>query len=755
MKRILALLIILQALKFTAVCVPAFPNKVKISIENGDTVEIFLKGDEFNKFAVSMDGYVLVPRNDTWYYLRKYSHSGIAISDISIKDSPQQIQKVKFLRADSMILPVDQKPQVSRSRRQVMSGGVSNALIILIEYPDKRFAKTKQEITALLNEIGYDQDGAQGSVRDFYRYASYGNFDLVSDVYGPYSANYSMNFYGGNNAFGNDNNALALAEEAIQNLPDDIDLSVYDNDGNGIVDNVHIIFAGYGEEAGGPSSAIWSHEYPYPLSVTKNGYKFAGYSCTPELRSNMGNGISRIGVICHELGHAFGANDFYDVDYSSNGSYEGTGVWDIMASGSWNNSGVTPANFNPYVKIVDFGWVTPINIEGNNTFALPSYNFFPSVLRLPTGNPGDYYLLEYRTRQSFDEALPGEGVLIYHVHPQIESRRASNMINNRHPQCLYPVCASSNVSPQVTSDYGNINSSGCPFPGSTSNHQFSKFTVPDAFQWDGNSPEFSISNIHLSDDKAFLDVSINESNPIVPPIESMTYIEDFENGINHLYSEAIEGKAKWEIYPSKNLSTVNDMPTPYGEKHALMLYSGKKTGIFSKSTITSERIKLNTDSTYTLSFWIRTMENPSSRQPKLKFLIQDPDTYQWTKIFENTEKFDEWCEIDLPLPKSLTSISYRLSGEILDNGIFIDDIKIQGSAPSKIVDIASINGRISLRNKPFSILSHDYVNVEIYNITGKLIQKYNMSPNESATPLLVSGIYIIATDKGERYKVVI
>ena len=65
-----------------------------------------------------------------------------------------------------------------------------------------------------------------------------------------------MSYYGKNDAKGNDINPVELCKEALENLPKDIDLSIYDNNNDGIIDNVHIIFAGYGEEAGASSDAI-------------------------------------------------------------------------------------------------------------------------------------------------------------------------------------------------------------------------------------------------------------------------------------------------------------------------------------------------------------------------------------------------------------------------------------------------------------------------------------------------------------------
>lgn len=564
-----------------------------------------------------------------------------------------------------------------------------------------------------------------------------------------------MNYYGGNNMYSHDNNALELALEAIKNLPDDIDLSVYDNDGDGVVDNVHIIFAGYGEESGGSVSAIWSHEYPHTLNLTKNGYKFAGYSCSPELRSNFGKRISRIGVICHELGHAFGANDFYDVDYSSNGQYEGTGEWDLMASGSWNNNGVTPANFNPYVKIVDFGWARPIVPQREGEIFMDPYNTTPCVLSLSTSNPGDYYLLEFRKKQNFDLGVPGEGILIYHVHPQIESRRASNTINNQHPQNFYPVCASNRESPFSTSKYGDINSTGCPFPGTTSTNQLSSSTIPNVFQWDGGTPNFSINDIRILGDRAQLNIDLDGQTTTEPIVDKVMYKEGFENNLSHFFSELINGKSKWEIYPTNSLNKPKDMPSPYEGTHALMLYSGTKSGEFSHSTLTSENIKLNPDSLYVFSFWLRTFGSQLPKDYNFSVSIQNQFTKEWESVYQNYRKSDEWTEISIPLPESLSNLCYRLSGEIFNSGIFIDDIHIKSVNSSAKPEFLSEGENISIVLKPFSISAQNFVNVGIYNLMGSKLYEFRMTPGDMVTPILDNGIYIIYTDKGDGYKVVI
>ena len=39
---------------------PAYPYKIYVNLETGDSVEIFMRGDEFLKYAISSDGYTLL-----------------------------------------------------------------------------------------------------------------------------------------------------------------------------------------------------------------------------------------------------------------------------------------------------------------------------------------------------------------------------------------------------------------------------------------------------------------------------------------------------------------------------------------------------------------------------------------------------------------------------------------------------------------------------------------------------------------------
>ena len=72
-----------------------------------------------------------------------------------------------------------------------------------------------------------------------------------------------MSYYGGNDASGSDSNPRALVTEAVNAADATVNFADFDNDNDGTVDGVYVIYAGYGEEAGGGADCIWAHGLCY------------------------------------------------------------------------------------------------------------------------------------------------------------------------------------------------------------------------------------------------------------------------------------------------------------------------------------------------------------------------------------------------------------------------------------------------------------------------------------------------------------
>jgi M6 family metalloprotease-like protein len=455
--------------------VTACPDPVAYTQPNGETVTVMLKGDERIHWHETMDGYTLL-FNQAGYlsYAQLDENGNLQPSDFIAADIAQRNSAV-----NSLLNRTEKNLSFSNVQKQLMlqvwaiedeveSGGekavsgLYKTLCAFVQFPEKAMIKSMSDFENLMNQIGYTGNGT-GSVRDFFRESSYGQFDLMITLCGVYTAPNSESYYAGPPGDGT-LRCPELARWAAQKVAAEsgINFSDYDSDNNGVVDGFHFIFAGVGQEGGGCNTCIWSHKWSFSPAVTKNGKSISVYSCSPELYS--GTTMTTIGVICHEMTHAFGAPDFYDTNYGTGGQYDGTGNWDIMAGGSWNGSpgGNRPPHHNMYTKS-QFGWVTPTILSTPKTITnIPNSAENPVAYRINTNTANEYYLLENRQRIKFDTNVPGDGLIIYHVHSNV----GSSGINDTHPQKMYPVCAGSNVAIPTSgaSNYGTINSAGCPFP---------------------------------------------------------------------------------------------------------------------------------------------------------------------------------------------------------------------------------------------------------------------------------------------------
>lgn len=671
--------------------VPAYPYKITVKAYNGKDVDIYMQGDESKKFAITKDGYSILNDSDGWWYaeIKKNGKVGKSLYRLVAEDDEtSELKRFKF-SCPKKLVPYSEKSSIlNRSiRRNIQSTntpviGKRKALVVLMQYQDVSFKHSREEFERLFNSVNYNEGGATGSVKDYYLFASQNQLDYESDIYGPFTSVYPMSFYGRNDVMGNDKNPLELCREALENLPKDIDLSLYDNNADGIIDNIHIIYAGYGEEAGATSDAIWAHEYPHQVSINTD-VSIAGYSCSPELRGNMNANITHIGVICHELGHTLGAMDYYDTDYGTGGEYIGTGEWDIMASGSWNNDGKTPSNFNPYVRSCVFGWNKQRTLIPNIQINMPRMEMYNAdnsiVYRIDTDSEGDYFLLENRQKYYFDEALPGEGLMIYHVHPNIEKCSNANIVNTTHPQCLYPVCASGSLPSKMK--YGNINSSECPFPGLTNNNLFSSQSSPSAVAWNGSSSKVSLSDICINYTDGSISFSTNNNivtEPTNPNDDSIViYKESFERGLDEYYVESIMGTKIWETY-KKGALILNpaSIPEATDGNSILMLYVPKSESP-NESRFVSPYIKLTHGGEYILSFDIYCDAKTALQEYSFNLIVEDESGICASFVLEKAT--NGWSKVSIPISSASKNIRYIIKAVVSTGGIFVDNIYLMSN----------------------------------------------------------------------------
>ena len=515
MKRIVSFLalvaLLLAIIPSKTYAVSAYPGVVQFKQPDGKMVNVVMKGDEYLNWAETEDGYTLMydsigglvyAEPDVTGNLKatKVRASNLIertfdeqqITKRVVKHLPfsgrqlEVVKKVRELRAKDLV-----KTAVSGVKKQVV--GTRKMLVILVEFPDCKFQHTVDDFNMLMNQLNYTEDGRQGSVRDYYKENSFGKLDLVTDVVGVYRLSRNYSYYGGATSSSSDANPRAMALEAVTKANADVNFADYDADDDGVVDGVHIIYAGPGEEAGGGANRIWAHSWTVPAKL--DGVSLNKYSCSPEIRGAGGSKMTHIGVICHEIGHVLGCMDFYDTNYGTGGQYPGTGTWDLMASGNWNGDGACPAHFNPYVKIYDFGWAEAKNGNAADSFTLKAKSE-DGFVRIDTKTSDEYFLLECRAKSGFDTSIPGHGLMVYRASSGLD-RMAYNTINAYHQQQFYPLVANSTVvmPDSDAGSYGSVNTPSTPFPGASHVDVLTDHTTPSMKSWNGLETGFPITSI--------------------------------------------------------------------------------------------------------------------------------------------------------------------------------------------------------------------------------------------------------------------
>ena len=299
--------------------------------------------------------------------------------------------------------------------------GQRHGLIILVNFADSKFNTSKFGPTQTLysriaNEANYGENNFKGSISDYFKAQSGGQFLLDFDVAGPVTLPHGYSYYGQNDDYGYDMRPKEMVKEACQAVDGSVDFSKYDWDGDGEVEEVFVVYAGNGEhDTNNQPNLIWPHMdnlANYDEQLTLDGVTINTYACASELNSN--KTLSGIGTFCHEFSHCMGFPDMYDT--ASDGNNFGMGSWDLMDYGSYNGDGYVPAGYSGYEKMV-CGWTTPIELDKpmtvNGMERLADMG--QTYIIYNKGNRNEYYILENRQQSGFDKYLPGSGLLIEHI----------------------------------------------------------------------------------------------------------------------------------------------------------------------------------------------------------------------------------------------------------------------------------------------------------------------------------------------------
>ena len=444
MKHFFFLLICLFVLAPKAQAVPADSVKRTVVQPDGTSLQLTLYGDEHRHCYLTADRIPVFETAEGFRYGR-IENDALTLSacfahepDLRSAEEKQFIDREltplrawlterhrSQLAAANAVRAERLQPKALPERPRPYSGK-KRGLVILVSFSDLKMTYTQADFDAMFNQKGYSFDNAIGSVSDYFRDQSYGQFELEFDVVGPVTTANGYAYYGRNVSLSdNDAHPDEMVVEACKAVDKQVDFSQYDWDGDGEVEQVFFIYAGYGESNGGPSDTIWPHESQlYDNKLTLDGVTINTYACSCELDGYLGKNLDGIGTACHEFSHCLGFPDLYDVSYTGG---VGMACWDVMNSGSNsgpNRRGEVPCGYSAGERWAA-GWLEPVEIASTQHIAdLPGLGETGTayVLYNPA-NSNEFFLLENRQSDRWfaytREFRAQHGLLITHVdyHP--------------------------------------------------------------------------------------------------------------------------------------------------------------------------------------------------------------------------------------------------------------------------------------------------------------------------------------------------
>ena len=416
-----------------ALAVPANPNPYVVIQPDGTTIRVRLCGDEYYHYYTTVDGTPVTLCEDGFYRYTTIDAQNNLVASAGIvgkANTPVLPDKKSVMKRHNELYKVNKAKKVvdlprkqasmrSAVRNAGSKDGVVKGIIVLAEFQDQKFTFSQKAINDKMNKVGYtDEYGSIGSARDYFIAQSYGKFQPEFDVVGPVTLSQNMAYYGANYQGANDIRPHEMVAEACQLASQQglADMSDYDHDGDGWVDLVYVIYAGYPESSGAPGETIWPHAwYVYSgggLLVTLDGVSLNAYACSAELNGNSGLNLDGIGTFCHEYSHTLGLPDFYDIDYSG---AMGMSWWSIMAHGNYGVNGYVPIGYNAYER--EFcGWLEFDELTDNASIRMPELTTDnAAAYKITSTNANQYVTIETRCKKGWDVSLPSEGMMVIAV----------------------------------------------------------------------------------------------------------------------------------------------------------------------------------------------------------------------------------------------------------------------------------------------------------------------------------------------------
>ncbi|MDI6792666.1 MAG: M6 family metalloprotease domain-containing protein, partial [bacterium] len=411
------------------------------------------------------------------------------VPQAEIRNPQSEIQYAPYRDLSLHISSMKKAPSSTGGMRQDSPARISEpavgehrALVILIEFTDEKHSA--QHNQKHFDDLIFSREPEAKSMYNYYQECSYGQFSISpgNEENNPtpwLESDHSLVYY---NSLEESNSSIwKLAENALEKAVQlGIDLSAYDEDGDGRVNHLIIVHAGGAEEDTGKLGDLGSHRW----EIKSGPYAGQGYTLQAE--------TSPLGIFAHEFGHDLGLPDLY-----VNPRQFLVHDWSLMDHGAWlgNPPGSSPAHPCAWSKAF-LGWITPQEAPSCGpeceVYAIETHKE-KSLFKLSTSNRDEYFLVSNRQRIGFDAYLPGEGILIWHIDDSVGSVEANNVNSNYlHPRVYLEQADGRNDLLPPPYGKGGPADDGDPYSSTGANDQFGDNTTPNSRDYAKNATGIEI-----------------------------------------------------------------------------------------------------------------------------------------------------------------------------------------------------------------------------------------------------------------------
>lgn len=442
-----------------------------ITQSDGSQLTIRLHGDEHYSWYSTTDDVLLVQVGKN-YYVAQVEEDG------TLKATPQlahnagergtvEEQVINNQNKEKFLNLLNAEPQaLAKPFGEVYPAyfphtGSPKALVILVEFQDVKF-KTSDPVATFTHYLkGAEGEAAPeannayvtqgmvnyGSVSQYFNDMSQGQFKPQFDIVGPVTVSKNSAYYGGNAGKDTDVNFAQMIAEACKSVSDKVNFADYDQNNDGYVDLVYVIYAGYSESINGNSSdCLWPKSGTnafYELGTNNllklNGKKICRYGINNELNATPSDWIdgkpllNGIGLFCHEFSHTMGLPDLYPTVKASRVDNQNPEYWDLMDGGEYTYSGYFPTPYSPWEMDV-MGWTAPIELgDEAKQVSLNSYASDRTAYKINGEN--DEYLLIQNIQtdgwwRGITKAFKTTGMLVWRIDYPYTTVSLDNRLNN-------------------------------------------------------------------------------------------------------------------------------------------------------------------------------------------------------------------------------------------------------------------------------------------------------------------------------------